>query len=64
MTKKELISLLQLIYNEIPECRCLDSYTTRDLIDPTCHRHAFLDEELISYIDIAISNEKIKGAVI
>ena len=56
MTKKELIAILQMVYDIIPECTCTIEYTSRGLVDPGCIRHfMFLDEE-INYIRIALGN--------
>ena len=56
MTKKELIAILQMVYDNIPECTCTIEYTDRNLVDPGCIRHFMLLDEEINYIRIALGN--------
>ena len=56
MTKQELITLLTLIYNKIPPCRCGYIYREYKQTDPDCHRHALFTEAEINYICIALGN--------
>ena len=56
MTKKELIAVLQMVYDNIPQCSCTIEYTGRGLLDPSCIRHFMYVEEEINYIRIALGN--------
>lgn len=51
MTKADLISLLQLVYDRIPECRCNSP--------EFCVRHLSFTEEEIEYIRIVVTNAAI-----
>ena len=58
-TKKQLLQVLQMVYNNIPECSCTIDYTARGLQDPGCIRHCMFTKEEIKYIRIVLSNESI-----
>jgi hypothetical protein len=62
VTKKQLIQLLQMIYDGIPECSCTDDYTDRNLRDPGCMRHYMYTEGQIKYIRMALNNETIQSS--
>lgn len=43
----ELFNALDLVLKNIQPCTCHRSYKYRELVDPTCHRHAwFFDDEI------------------
>ena len=61
MTKKELINLLQSIYDKIPRCTC-DPFTGANQVDFSCARHQMYTEAEINYIRMSLSNIAIKEA--
>ena len=61
-TKKQLLHLLESIYNTIPECTCSETIIQADgRPDPTCHRHGVFPEPMINYIRITIGNAAVRA---
>ena len=39
-----MLNALHVVVRSIPPCGCGRFYTDRKLVDPTCHRHAWLED--------------------